>query len=501
MEYKNIYEDFYYTFGGDVMSTGGISYRIEDENGVSVFSGKAYGLRPRVNVAQKIRDHLFNHIDDFREADGETFDHLDAIHAYSLIIDGTVAEQWMVLYSWKPWDGQLNFLTTVINNHASPRQKLFFTNAQPIDAPEDSIDIDDGGGGDGPGGDGGDPPFVPPGDYSGDYLTVRFLEDATVRFQARSGSEISVDGGEFFGITATQGIWTDEYTFTAGQTVRFAEYLLNGHDSGQTTNSKLMQTGALFDAWGNVYSISHRHSFRNSPYILGTKDLSNVFYGLRVRDASQVVMPSDLRNDNLCPGCDGAGLWWFFKDCTELVKAPPLPATSVPNLAYESMFEGCTSLVKAPELPATSVGQSAYIAMFKDCTSLTTPPPTIGVTTAYAYMCNAMFNGCTSLTKAPTLPATTLEANCYSYMFAGCSSLKKAPSLPARTVTNFSYAYMFYNCTALREIRISATSFGSDWGMKWIHGVGGAGDFYGDASVGWQADGEYVPLGWTVHSL
>ena len=60
----------------------------------------------------------------------------------------------------------------------------------------------------------------------------------------------------------------------------------------------------------------------------------------------------------------------MFRDCTSLVNAPQLPATTMIEGCYEYMFQGCTSLTQAPELPATSLVQSCYIYMFKGCTSL-----------------------------------------------------------------------------------------------------------------------------------
>jgi len=60
------------------------------------------------------------------------------------------------------------------------------------------------------------------------------------------------------------------------------------------------------------------------------------------------------------------------------------------------MFSSCTSLTTAPALPATTLADSCYSSMFYWCSALTT---------------------------APELPATTLVANCYNKMFYRCSSL------------------------------------------------------------------------------
>ena len=87
----------------------------------------------------------------------------------------------------------------------------------------------------------------------------------------------------------------------------------------------------------------------------------------------------------------------MFCDCTNLVTAPELPATTLAGKCYQSMFEDCINLARTPELPATTLARDCYWSMF---------------------------SGCTNLTTAPELPATTLEENCYLWMFRGCSKLK-----------------------------------------------------------------------------
>ena len=66
------------------------------------------------------------------------------------------------------------------------------------------------------------------------------------------------------------------------------------------------------------------------------------------------------------------------------------------EMCYFNLFSG-SKLTTAPELPATTLANFCYASMFQDCTSLT---------------------------QAPALPATTLADNCYYYMFSGCGNLK-----------------------------------------------------------------------------
>jgi len=98
----------------------------------------------------------------------------------------------------------------------------------------------------------------------------------------------------------------------------------------------------------------------------------------------------------------------MFADCTHLVTAPELPATTIGAYSYESMFYNCTSLVNAPTaLPASNIGMYCYSSMFYNCTSLTASP-TIA-----------------SLTESPAFPSNTYDENyrCADNMFEGCINL------------------------------------------------------------------------------
>ena len=74
------------------------------------------------------------------------------------------------------------------------------------------------------------------------------------------------------------------------------------------------------------------------------------------------------------------------------------------------MFSNCTSLTTAPMLPATTLADECYYSMFYECSSLTT---------------------------APMLPATTLADECYSEMFYECSSLNSITCLATDIYANY----------------------------------------------------------------
>lgn len=185
-----------------------------------------------------------------------------------------------------------------------------------------------------------------------------------------------------------------------------------------------------------------------------------------ILDASELVLPAT----TLTEGCYNS----MFSYCHYMTSAPELPATTLADYCYHSMFSGCSSLTSAPALPATILARYCYDAMFSGCTNITTPPalpattiaeycygsmfsgctaltstPALPASTLADYCYLLMFNNCTSLTTAPTMSSTSLARGCYEAMFSGCSHLTSAPALPATTLTERCYSSMFENCTSL----------------------------------------------------
>ena len=84
---------------------------------------------------------------------------------------------------------------------------------------------------------------------------------------------------------------------------------------------------------------------------------------------------------------------------------------------------------------ATSVGENALIGLFSEnghtyhIHSHDTKELVLPATTLANSCYNSMFRGCTALTRAPKLPATTLASVCYAAMFYGCSSLNSVTCL------------------------------------------------------------------------
>lgn len=192
----------------------------------------------------------------------------------------------------------------------------------------------------------------------------------------------------------------------------------------------------------------------------------------------------------------------LFYNNNKLVSASnlALPATTLTQGCYQSMFTNCTSLTAAPELPATTLANNCYGSMFQSCTSLTTAPELPATTLMYECY-RSMFWQCTSLTTAPALPVTTLADYCYYGMFLGCTSLTTAPELPATTLANYCYHGMFSGCTNLNKVTTYAQDISASYCTNnWLSNVAATGDFYNLGGATYTIDSPSgIPTGWTEH--
>ena len=309
-------------------------------------------------------------------------------------------------------------------------------------------------------------------DYSKEYLTTKALGTGTISFNIfdTMGTEYitsisySTDNGNTWSTIANEDNKENNLSIdvnmndggiilwkgNAKQLGFFSE------DDGEYMGSSFSST-CEFDVSGNVMSMLYGDNFIGKTDYMNTNGIFAYLFSdyynehtCMVKSSKDLILPAD----TLADGCYHT----MFTGCTSLTTAPQLPATTLARNCYCGMFDGCTSLTTAPELPVTTLAVECYYSMFKDCTSLTTAPElpaTILADGCYGYM----FNGCTSLTTAPELPATTLTRGCYSDMFTGCTSLTTAPELPADTLADDCYNTMFKGCTSLTTApKLSATT-------------------------------------------
>ena len=322
-------------------------------------------------------------------------------------------------------------------------------------------------------------------DYSKDYLTFIAKENGTFTFTPQNNNIISysTDGGS----TWTQG---NSVSVNNGDKVMWKGTMTpSNYGIGNFSST------ANFDVQGNAMSLLYGDNYMGQTNLTGK---TYVFYRLfrnniKVISAEKLSLPATtLVND-----CYNS----MFDGCTSLTTAPKLPATTLANYCYYSMFYGCTNLTTVPELLATTLASNCYAYMFKGCTNLTKAPElpaTILAERCYRFM----FQNCTSLTIAPELPATTLASGCYLDMFEYCTNLTTAPELPATTLASGCYNAMFADCTSLNYIKAMFTTTPSaTYTSDWVRNVAASGTFVKNSTATWNVTGvNGIPTGWTVQN-
>ena len=285
-----------------------------------------------------------------------------------------------------------------------------------------------------------------PHDYSQDYFTVRAIDDDITLYLSSTIESNTFSYSTDGGTTWSEPSGSIEVTINSGDTVLF-----KGSGNTSSINKpvcalKPMYTDRQYELEGNIMSLLYGDNF------VGQTDLSNYPYAFTffVQLGKTTPAPYIASIENLA-----------------------LPATTLANNCYASMFSYCTSLTTAPILPATTLADSCYKSMFK---------------------------GCTSLTTAPVLSVTTLADSCYASMFNGCTSLTTAPTLSATTLANNCYKSMFYHCASLNSITCLATDISaSNCTGNWVNGVAASGTFTKAASMtSWTSGTSGIPSGWTV---
>lgn len=209
--------------------------------------------------------------------------------------------------------------------------------------------------------------------YEKDYLTFRIISGGTICWKSVGSGynkEIfySLNGGAWNSITAETtptgiNVVADDVIRFKGTNNTYAgsksNYASFGKDSSGATD---ISSTAHFVAEGNVMSLIYGDNFiGQTTFSGGTYNFCSLFKRTNIESAENLI----------------------------------LPALTLTNYCYRAMFSWCTELTKAPQLPATTLAQGVYWYMFENC----------------------------AITSAPDLLAETLVAECYGNMFTGCTQL------------------------------------------------------------------------------
>ena len=278
-------------------------------------------------------------------------------------------------------------------------------------------------------------------DGYGDAKTISYSKDNGATWNSitstLSGTSINVSDGDVVYFKGDNQAYSD-----------WNYYYENG-----TTNKFTASDGLELSIRGNIMSLIDSDGFTTAYTLTSGRTFYFLFGGLDgLITAENLILPAT----SLAEDCYMS----MFNSCSNLEKPPVLLATTLATRCYNGMFQSCTGLTTPPELPATTLADSCYMGMFSGCTSLTTAPE-LPATTLADSCYRSMFSYCKRLTIAPELPATTLADYCYAWMFDECSWLTTAPSeLPATTLADYCYYEMFYYCTNLTTVpsRLPATT-------------------------------------------
>ena len=236
--------------------------------------------------------------------------------------------------------------------------------------------------------------------------------------------EYSTDGGT---------TWTEGNTLPPGVSVTLThvgdKVMFRGTNAAYANDTHHNNISCSADCYvyGNIMSLINKENFATNKELTGDLTFSRLFF----------------RNTKLL---------------NHPTKTLELPATTLTNNCYESMFEECTALTTAPALPATTLKYGCYRQMFKECTALTTAPA-LPATQLADYCYWTMFYKCTALQKAPKLPAMTLVEYCYTNMFSGCTKLNEAWVKAAYNNDNNECGSMFDDCATGGTLHTDGTGW------------------------------------------
>lgn len=182
-------------------------------------------------------------------------------------------------------------------------------------------------------------PEPPPHDYSQDYLTLEILSPGVINWKLTGPDsfaktiQYSKISGEWISIVAASTPTT--ISVVAGDKIRF-----KGTNATYGNNLRhvcsFAGSTASFNAVGNIMSLIAGDNFENTTTFSETCVFENLFSSCPIVSAKNLI----------------------------------LPATTLTEMCYMSMFASSTSLVEAPALPASILISSCYFNMFNGCTNL-----------------------------------------------------------------------------------------------------------------------------------
>lgn len=129
-------------------------------------------------------------------------------------------------------------------------------------------------------------------------------------------------------------------------------------NSGADARCCVFSATCNYNVSGLLMSLFYGKNVTENSTLSSTYSCPRLFNGdTHIIDASGLIMPSNTKQ--YCYD-------FMFQNCTNLKKAPQLPATSLEIYCYRSLFSGCTKLTDAPELQALVLSGNCYYQMFNN---------------------------------------------------------------------------------------------------------------------------------------
>ena len=362
--------------------------------------------------------------------------------------------------------------------------------------------------------------YTPNIDYFSTPLTFRLVSGGSICWKGLEKTiKYSLNGGAWTEITSSStgvkvyGAAGDIISFKATNTTY-----------GASTSSFASFDGsdASFNVYGNIMSLIDEDNFTSISTLSANYTFYSLFKGLKVIHAKNLILPA-MTVSNYCYAS-------MFQNCVQLLSAPELYATTIGTYCYSDMFNGCTALSTiTKKLPAVTLTDHCYYNMFLNCTHILKTPTILGTTTA-TYCCANMFKGCTLLSNTCNLLSENTATYCYSHMYDGCSSLSDSPqTLKGGHISDYAYEYMFNNCSSLIsapeilsntagegscvhmfygcsrinyiKCSIQYSEFMSSYFTDWTNGVAASGTFNKLEAAEWPIGVNGIPTGWTVTTI
>ena len=196
-------------------------------------------------------------------------------------------------------------------------------------------------------------------DYSKLPLTFEILSAGTISWERYGGAstdsktfQYKKNDGEWTIITSNTGSSAPSISVVPGDIVVF-----KGNNKSYYSGPGYNKFGgsATFNAYGNILSLIYGDNYQTETELPSGNTVNTLhnfdslfMYNSGITDASNIIMPQNTKNT-----CYHR----MFEGCTNLKKAPVLPAATLKPYAYEYMFANCPKLVYVKCL-ATNISAS-----------------------------------------------------------------------------------------------------------------------------------------------